>query len=731
MEEIDQTPPSEEMQPISVTASASPSSNPSTPQVMSLEERFQLVRSVGEECIQEDELRNLLDKKPLPICYDGFEPSGRMHIAQGVMKTINVNKLTKAGCKVKIWIADWFAQLNNKMGGDLKKIKTVGEYLIEIWKAVGMDIDGDKVEFLWSSDEINSRAHEYWPLVMDIARRNKLPRIMRCVQIMGRSEQDELTAAQIFYPCMQCADIFFLKADICQLGMDQRKVNVLAREYCDDIKRKNKPIILSHHMLPGLQQGQEKMSKSDPSSSIFMEDEEAEVKTKIKKAYCPPQIVEGNPCLEYINYIIFPWFHEFKVECNPENGGEKVYKTFEELVADYESGGLHPGDLKPALAKALNTILQPVRDHFSKDPKAKDLLKRVKGYRVTRTCKKVILSCSTVRLVPISSLDGPGSGFLGGVEMSKSCKGLAMELVKCLSESDCIKIENRPYKECAGEKSPSIPSLNSNLNRGEKRLNLDGNNWLKVKELDAASQWRTFRRLSSSRTIIIVQASSAPTVEDGSQNETDAIPTPKVIIDQDSDPDATVVEITFGDRLGALLDTMNALKNLGLNVVKANVFLDSSGKHNTFAITKASTGRKVDDPELLEAIRLTIINNLLQYHPESSSQLAMGVAFGVEQPKQVDVDIATRIKVKDDGPDRSLFLVETADRPGLLVDLVKIITDINISVESGEFDTEGLLAKAKFHVSYKGKAISKPLQLVLGNSLRYFLRRPTTEEASF
>lgn len=28
--------------------------------------------------------------------------------------------------------------------------------------------------------------------------------------------------------------------------MDQRKVNVLAREYCDDIKRKNKPIILSH-----------------------------------------------------------------------------------------------------------------------------------------------------------------------------------------------------------------------------------------------------------------------------------------------------------------------------------------------------------------------------------------------------------------------------------------------------------------------------------------------------
>lgn len=41
-----------------------------------------------------------------------------------------------------------------------------------------------------------------------------------------------------------------------------------------------------------------------------------------------------------------------------------------------------------------------------------------------------------------------------------------------------------------------------------------------------------------------------------SSKETDEVPIPKVIIDQDSDPDATIVEITFGDRLGALLDTV-------------------------------------------------------------------------------------------------------------------------------------------------------------------------------
>lgn len=89
---------------------------------------------------------------------------------------------------------------------------------------------------------------------------------------MGRGDGDDQPAAHILYPCMQCADIFYLKADICQLGMDQRKVNMLAREYADQIKMKKKPVILSHKMLPGLLEGQEKMSKSNPDSAIFMED---------------------------------------------------------------------------------------------------------------------------------------------------------------------------------------------------------------------------------------------------------------------------------------------------------------------------------------------------------------------------------------------------------------------------------------------------------------------------
>ncbi|KAK9826428.1 hypothetical protein WJX81_004636 [Elliptochloris bilobata] len=364
---------------------------------LTVDEKVALCMSFAQECIEEAELRSLFaSNKPSIVAYDGFEPSGRMHIAQGVMKALNVNKLLHCGVTFKFWVADWFAQLNDKMGGDLKKIKVVGEYMIEIWKACGMEGIGDssKVQFLWASEEINRSPDEYWTLVMDVARRSTLARVRRCSQIMGREESDDLSAAQVFYPCMQCADVFYLKADICQLGQDQRKVNMLAREYCTATKRKFKPVILSHAMLPGLLQGQAKMSKSDPGSAIFMEDSEAEVGAKIKKAFCPPPPpppADGgaaeewnprdNPCLEYVRMIVLPRFGRFEVS---HKDGSKEYTSFEEITADYGSGALHPGDLKPALAKAINAILQPVREHFASDDRARKLLTQVKSYKTTR-----------------------------------------------------------------------------------------------------------------------------------------------------------------------------------------------------------------------------------------------------------------------------------------------------------------------------------------------------------
>ncbi|CDJ39646.1 tyrosyl-tRNA synthetase, putative [Eimeria tenella] len=351
------------------------------PSSLSLEERFQLCLKVAEECVQPDELLQLLARKNCPTAYDGFEPSGRMHLAQGLLKVHAVNRLTAAGCRFVFWVADWFAGLNNKLGGDSEKIRKVGEYFVEVWKSAGMQMQN--VQFLWASEEIGKDPETYWNLVMNIAKANSISRIKRCSQIMGRTEGDDQPAAQILYPCMQCADIFYLNADICQLGMDQRKVNMLAREYCDEVKRKHKPVILSHPMLPGLLEGQEKMSKSNADSAIFMEDSEAEVNRKIKKAFCPPAQVHGNPCVAYVERLVFP-DKEFHVQRTLENGGNIVFKTAEEFKRSFAAGELHPADLKAALAREINRQLEPVRRHFQTDENAKKLLQEISKYKITR-----------------------------------------------------------------------------------------------------------------------------------------------------------------------------------------------------------------------------------------------------------------------------------------------------------------------------------------------------------
>ncbi len=353
--------------------------------------RFNLIKSVGEEIITEDELKNLLEEKKHPIAYDGFEPSGIMHIAQGLMRVININKMTKAGCKFKMLIADWHAWANNKFGGDLNKIRDAGKLFIEIWKA--LNIDEENVEFIWANDLI--RKEDYWKTVMRIATNSTLKRIIRCGQIMGRKESEVLSASQIIYPCMQAADIFTLKADICQLGIDQRKVNVLAREIAPKLGYK-KPVAVHHHMLMGLQASKVnsnadkveqvielKMSKSKPNSAIFMTDTEEQVNKKIRKAYCPEKQIENNPIIEYCRYIIFQKYKTLKIE-RPEKYGGDLEVTYDELVSKYRSGEIYPLDLKNAVAKYLNEMIEPVRKHFNKNEKAKELLEKVRSYQITR-----------------------------------------------------------------------------------------------------------------------------------------------------------------------------------------------------------------------------------------------------------------------------------------------------------------------------------------------------------
>ena len=455
------------------------------------ESNVQRLLSIAEECIDESTLRQLLQIKgsavtvkmtsddqsssetvmPPFVAYDGFEPSGRMHIAQGIFKAVNVNKITASGGQFVFWVADWFALMNDKMGGDLNKIAKVGEYLVEVWKSAGMNYlttetgleagpESDhssgttdhlfpnslepRVKFLLCSTALTHDAATYWPLVLRIARKFTTTRITKCCQIMGRLENN-LTSAQILYPLMQCADVFYLKADVCQLGLDQRKVNALALEYSKKDKTKSKSgnssqklVVLSHHMLLGLKYGQEKMSKSDADSAIFMEDTVQDVIRKVTNAYCPFQLEPAttsssassvsnetdaaknfdftnaelkNPCLDYIEHILFNSSDDFKLyipsDSNPDwntlttmayddvNSSSSAnlyanipYTSYDTLYQDFIHEVITPNQLKYALIYHLNVLLHPVRTHFSTNAKAKSLLEDIQRWKAEDAANK-------------------------------------------------------------------------------------------------------------------------------------------------------------------------------------------------------------------------------------------------------------------------------------------------------------------------------------------------------
>ena len=362
---------------------------------MDLEDRLECIRRVGEEIITEKELRTLLETNDHPTAYDGFEPSGLAHLPFGVMRPILVEDMVKAGVKMKLWIADWFAWVNNKMGGDLETIQEVGRYFIEVWRAAGVDMS--KVEVLWTSQA--AKEEEYWKRVVTVAQHTTLARTQRALTIAGRTTKDLVQTAQLFYPMMQVADIFWLDVDICQLGLDQRRANILARELAEKMKWK-KPVAVHHHMLIGLQgkkdpegydenssldaQIASKMSKSKPESSVFVHDSKETIMKKVNSAYCPAKVLDGNALAEYSKHIVFRKLRTLRVERPAKFGGTVEYSSYEELAEAFTSGTLHPADLKRGVGEALDKVIAPIREHFEKDPSARRLYQAVKSAETTR-----------------------------------------------------------------------------------------------------------------------------------------------------------------------------------------------------------------------------------------------------------------------------------------------------------------------------------------------------------
>ncbi|MEK6923093.1 MAG: tyrosine--tRNA ligase [Nanoarchaeota archaeon] len=316
--------------------------------------KLELIKRNTVEIITEDELLNLLKTKKNPIVYCGYEPSGPLHL--GHMVTITKLKdLQEAGFKIKILLADVHAYLNKK--GNWKFLDEQCEIWKKSIKAIGLN-----AEFIKGSSFQYDK--NYWNDVLTISLKTTIQRGLRSMTEIAR-DPENASISQAIYPVMQTVDMKALKVDIGLGGMEQRKVQMLARETLSLVNYK--PIIAIHTPLISSLKGAGKMSSSIPGSMISVIDSPTEIRNAVKGAHCPAKIVKDNPVMQIAQLIVFPNLTGFFKIVRPDKfGGNLQFSSYEELERAYVEGKLHPADLKSGVADTLVEILGPIGKKFHK-----------------------------------------------------------------------------------------------------------------------------------------------------------------------------------------------------------------------------------------------------------------------------------------------------------------------------------------------------------------------------
>lgn len=128
--------------------------------------------------------------------------------------------------------------------------------------------------------------------------------------------------------------------------------------------------------VPGLTGG--KMSSSEDESKIDLLDSPANVKKKLKKAFCEPGNIENNGVLSFTKHVLFPLLkagEPFVIPRIKEHGGDLLFDSYETVETAFKKEEVHPGDLKTGVEVYMNKLLDPIRKAFEK-PDLKQLAQK-------------------------------------------------------------------------------------------------------------------------------------------------------------------------------------------------------------------------------------------------------------------------------------------------------------------------------------------------------------------
>ena len=230
----------------------------------------------------------------------GTATTGRPHCGYFV-PMVKIAHFLKAGCKVKILLADIHGFLDN-LKAPIELVKFRAEYykfvITALLKSVNVPIE--RLEFVLGSSYQLSEKY-----TMDLFRLSSVVTEHDAKKAGAEvvKQVENSTLSGLIYPLMQALDEEHLGVDAQFGGVDQRKIFTLAAEQLPRVNYKERAHLMNP-MVPGLAGG--KMSSSDPDSKIDVLEVADVVRRKLKKAHAAPKEVEGNGIISFVEYVLLP-----------------------------------------------------------------------------------------------------------------------------------------------------------------------------------------------------------------------------------------------------------------------------------------------------------------------------------------------------------------------------------------------------------------------------------------
>ena len=298
------------------------------------------------------------------IVFSGVQPSGELTIGNyiGAIKRW-VALQDEYNCYY--CIVDQHAITVPQEAKNLRK-KTLD--LIALYMACGIDPERST---LFIQSHVPEHAELSWVL-NTITYMGQLNRMTQFKDKSKRSEEN-LNAALFTYPVLMAADILLYQTDLVPIGDDQKQHLELARDLAERFNNRYSETFIVPEPFIGefgariksLQDPDAKMSKSDrdENASIFILDDQAAIKRKIKRAV--------TDSVGEVNYSDEQPGIKNLLDIYSSFSGE----TIEAIVEKYKGRGY--GDFKKDLEQVVLDGLRPIQERFKEIRNDKDYLEEV------------------------------------------------------------------------------------------------------------------------------------------------------------------------------------------------------------------------------------------------------------------------------------------------------------------------------------------------------------------